>query len=98
MGDSRPRTRWTGRRAHTIQNVSSPLCRHFHLIYLTCTILMDQRYSFVDAQLGRKDERSKSLGAPYLLLLWAKTGESEIFVSLCNQSGTLNLCRKCEFL
>ncbi|KAI4245369.1 MAG: hypothetical protein LQ352_006574 [Teloschistes flavicans] len=49
---------------------------------------------FVNAQIGQRHERSKSSNAPYVILLWTKTGESEIAVSLCNQRDTLNLSRK----
>lgn len=49
---------------------------------------------FVNAQIGQRHERSKSSNAPYVILLWTKTGESEITVSLCNQRDTLNLSRK----
>ncbi|KAL8815669.1 MAG: hypothetical protein Q9223_005217 [Gallowayella weberi] len=50
--------------------------------------------SFVNAQVGQRHERSKSSNAPYVILLWTKTGESEISVSLCNQRDTMNLSRK----
>ncbi|KAL9607546.1 MAG: hypothetical protein Q9167_007549 [Letrouitia subvulpina] len=50
--------------------------------------------TFVDAQIGQRHERMKSTNVPYMLLLWTKTGESEIFVTLCNQRGTLNLRRR----
>lgn len=48
---------------------------------------------FVNAQLGDKDQRDKSHDAPYTLLLWTMKGETGLFVSLCNQSGTVNLAR-----
>ena len=48
----------------------------------------------VDAQLGSKDDRQKSSNAPYMLLLWTTAVENDIFISLCNQRGTVNLCRK----
>lgn len=57
----------------------------------------DERIMFrcwVNAQIGQRLERSKSSNAPYIVLLWTKAGESEIFVSLCNQRDTLNLSRK----
>ncbi|KAL8935897.1 MAG: hypothetical protein Q9211_004456 [Gyalolechia sp. 1 TL-2023] len=57
----------------------------------------DERVMFrcwVNAQIGQRHERSKSSNAPYVLLLWTQAGESEIFVSLCNQRDTLNLSRK----
>ena len=50
--------------------------------------------TFVNAQLGDKTERSKSSSAPYMLLLWTTAEQNDLFVSLCNQRGTLNLCRK----
>ncbi|KAI4185196.1 MAG: hypothetical protein LQ346_005959 [Caloplaca aetnensis] len=49
---------------------------------------------WVNAQIGQRDERSKSSSAPYVLLLWTKAGESEIFISLINQKDTVNLSRK----
>ncbi|KAI4113435.1 MAG: hypothetical protein LQ345_005585 [Seirophora villosa] len=49
---------------------------------------------WVNAQIGQRDERSKSSNAPYMIILWTKAGESEIFVSLVNQKDTLNLSRK----
>ncbi|KAL8968963.1 MAG: hypothetical protein Q9197_004590 [Variospora fuerteventurae] len=49
---------------------------------------------WVNAQIGQRDERSKSSNAPYVIILWTKLGESEIFVSLINQKDTLNLSRK----
>ncbi|KAI4287616.1 MAG: hypothetical protein L6R35_003123 [Caloplaca aegaea] len=49
---------------------------------------------WVNAQIGQRDERSKSSNAPYVIILWTKVGESEIFVSLINQKDTLNLSRK----
>ena len=49
--------------------------------------------TFVNAQLGDKDQRDKSRDAPYTLLLWTMRGETGLFVSLCNQSGTVNLAR-----
>jgi len=52
--------------------------------------------TFVDAQLGTKSQRSKSSSAPYMLLLWTKATLSDLFVSLCNQRGTVNLCKKME--
>ena len=51
---------------------------------------------FVNAQVGCKDERVKSQNAPYMLILWTRQGECEIFVSLCNQRSTLNLSRICK--
>lgn len=49
--------------------------------------------TFVNAQLGIKEHRSKSPTAPYLLLLWTTVGENDISLSLINQKGTLNLSR-----
>ena len=47
--------------------------------------------TFVNAQIGDPKRRSKSTSAPYLLLLWAQLGRSEISISLANQSGTVSL-------
>lgn len=49
---------------------------------------------FVNAQLGNTREGLKSVNASYMLLLWTRTGESEIFVSLFNQQRTVNLSRR----
>ena len=49
--------------------------------------------TFVNAAIGRKTHRMRSKGAPYMLLLSIKEGESEPKVTLCNQSGTLCLTR-----
>ena len=54
--------------------------------------------TFVNAEIGGKRYRMKSKGAPYLLLLSTKEGESEPRVTICNQSGTLGLSRECEQL
>ena len=50
--------------------------------------------TFVNAQFGIKEHRSKSFSAPYLLLLWTAAGENNIYLSLINHRGTLNLSRK----
>ncbi|KAG8531403.1 uncharacterized protein KY384_003032 [Bacidia gigantensis] len=49
--------------------------------------------TFVDASIGRKTNRMRSKGAPYMLLLSTVEGESEPKVTLCNQSGTVCLTR-----
>ena len=49
--------------------------------------------TFVNAQIGAKKIRVKTQDAPYMLLLWTRNGESELYVSLCNQLNTLNLCK-----
>ena len=49
--------------------------------------------TFVNAAIGGKRHRMRSKGAPYMLLLSTKEGESEPKVTLCNQSGTLCLTR-----
>ncbi|KAL9099199.1 MAG: hypothetical protein Q9163_005264 [Psora crenata] len=49
--------------------------------------------TFVDAAIGSKKYRMRSKGAPYMILLSTKVGESEPKVTLCNQSGTLCLTR-----
>ena len=50
--------------------------------------------TFVNAQLGSRSHRSKSPSAPYMLLLWTAVGSCDIFVSLCNHRGSVNLSRK----
>lgn len=49
--------------------------------------------TFVDAQLGKKKAKDKSFDARYMLILWTCQGETGLFVSLCNQDGTINLAR-----
>ncbi len=50
--------------------------------------------TFVNAQIGSRYGRSKSPSAPYMLLLWTAADDCDIFVSLCNQRGSVNLSRK----
>ena len=50
--------------------------------------------TFVNAQLGSRHNRSKSPSAPYMLLLWTAADDCDIFVSLCNHRGSVNLSRK----
>lgn len=50
--------------------------------------------TFVNAQLGSRSGRSKSPSAPYMLLVWTAADECDIFVSLCNHRGSVNLSRK----
>jgi hypothetical protein len=52
--------------------------------------------TFVNAGIGSKKFRMRTKGAPYMLLLVTKDGESEPKVILCNQSGKLCLQRDCE--
>lgn len=49
--------------------------------------------TFVNAAIGGKRSRVKSRGAPYILILSTKEGESEPKVTFCNQSGTICLTR-----
>ncbi|KAF8244449.1 hypothetical protein K440DRAFT_663480, partial [Wilcoxina mikolae CBS 423.85] len=49
--------------------------------------------AFVNAAIGVRALRVRSRGAPYICVLWTKGGESEPKITLCNQSGSLNLCR-----
>lgn len=51
--------------------------------------------TFVNAGIGGKKFRMRTKGAPYLLLLATREGESEPKIILCNQSGTLCLQRDC---
>lgn len=53
--------------------------------------------TFVNAEIGGKRYRMRTKGAPYMLLLSTKEGESEPKVTLCNQSGTLCLQRDCNY-
>ena len=50
--------------------------------------------TFVNAQLGNRSNRSKSPSAPYMLLSWTAADNCDIFVSLCNHRGSVNLSRK----
>ena len=50
--------------------------------------------TFVNAQLGKRSNRSKSPSAPYMLLLWTAADSSDMFISLCNHRGSVNLSRK----
>ena len=52
--------------------------------------------TFVNAGIGSKRLRMRTKGAPYMLLLSTRNGESEPKITLCNQSGTLCLQRDCE--
>ncbi|CAI7656315.1 unnamed protein product [Penicillium glandicola] len=49
--------------------------------------------TFVNASIGGKKSRMRTKGAPYMLLLATREGESEPKIVLCNQSGTLCLER-----
>ncbi|KAL8788712.1 MAG: hypothetical protein Q9213_001526 [Squamulea squamosa] len=49
--------------------------------------------TFVNAAIGSKRYRIKSRGAPYMLILSTKDGESQPKVTLCNQSGSISLTR-----
>lgn len=53
--------------------------------------------TFVNAEIGGKRFRLRKKGAPYMLLLSTKEGESEPKVTICNQSGTLCLQRDCKY-
>jgi hypothetical protein len=53
--------------------------------------------TFVNAEIGAKRYRMRKKGAPYMLLLSTKEGESEPKVTICNQSGTLCLQRDCQW-
>ncbi|KAJ5225670.1 hypothetical protein N7468_006895 [Penicillium chermesinum] len=52
--------------------------------------------TFVNAGIGAKTSRLRTRGAPYLLLLATKDGESEPKIIICNQSGSLCLQRDFE--
>ena len=49
--------------------------------------------TFVNAQIGPRGARMKSLNGPYLLVVFCKEGRSELIVSLFNQHKTINLSR-----
>ena len=50
--------------------------------------------TFVNARLGPKTKCARSSRAPYMLLLWVMTGDNDLFISLCNLQGTVDLWRK----
>lgn len=52
--------------------------------------------AFVNAAIGSKRHRIKSKGAPYMLLLYTKKGESEIQVTISSQSGSCGPNRSCK--
>lgn len=52
--------------------------------------------TFVNASIGSKKHRIKSKGAPYMLLLYTKKGESEIQVTMSIQSGNCGLDMSCK--
>lgn len=52
--------------------------------------------TYVNAQLGEREHRSKSSSAPYMLLLWTTGQQSDLLISVCNQRGTVNLSRKLQ--
>ncbi|KAI4105822.1 MAG: hypothetical protein LQ345_007213 [Seirophora villosa] len=49
--------------------------------------------TFVNAAIGCKRCRIKSRGAPYMLILSTKAGESQPKVTICNQIGTMSMTR-----
>ncbi|PLN80979.1 hypothetical protein BDW42DRAFT_169717 [Aspergillus taichungensis] len=49
--------------------------------------------TFVNAGIGSKKLRMRKKGAPYMLLLTTREGESEPKIAICNQSGTFCLQR-----
>lgn len=52
--------------------------------------------TFVNAGIGSKKLRMRTRGAPYMLLLSTRYGESEPKVTICNQHGTFCLQRDCR--
>ncbi|PYH95253.1 hypothetical protein BO71DRAFT_377842 [Aspergillus ellipticus CBS 707.79] len=52
--------------------------------------------TFVNAGIGSKKLRMRTKGAPYMLLLSTKYGESDPKVTICNQCGTFCLQRDLE--
>lgn len=53
--------------------------------------------TFVNAGIGGKKFRIRTKGAPYMLLLVSREGESEPKIIVCNQNGSLCLERECQF-
>lgn len=52
--------------------------------------------TFVNARIGSRRYRTRSKGAPYMLLLYTKKGESEIQVTMSSQSGNCGLNMSCK--
>ncbi|PWW73601.1 hypothetical protein C7212DRAFT_365719 [Tuber magnatum] len=48
---------------------------------------------FVNAELGARNVRVRTRDARYVLILWTEEGQSELKITLCNQSGTLGISR-----
>lgn len=48
--------------------------------------------TFVAAKLGKAGNKHRG---HYVLLVWSMSGASDLQISLCNQSGSLNLSREC---
>lgn len=48
------------------------------------------------AGVGLRQLRVETESAPYLVVIWTKDGESEMKITFCNQSGSLNLTRDCR--
>lgn len=48
------------------------------------------------AGVGLRQLRVETESAPYLVVIWTKGGESEMKITFCNQSGSLNLTRDCK--
>ena len=53
--------------------------------------------TFVNAGIGGKKSRMRTKGAPYMLLIITREGESEPKIVICNQSGTFCLERDCKW-
>lgn len=53
--------------------------------------------TFVNAGIGGKKSRMRTKGAPYMLLLATREGESEPKIVLCNQTGSFCLERNCKW-
>ncbi|KAE8385322.1 hypothetical protein BDV23DRAFT_176335 [Aspergillus alliaceus] len=53
--------------------------------------------TLVNAGIGSKRLRMRTKGAPYMLLLSTREGESEPKIPICNQSGTISLQRDCLY-
>jgi hypothetical protein len=52
--------------------------------------------AFVNAAIGVRALRVRSKGAPYICVLWTKSGESEPKITLCNQSGCYSEAISCS--
>lgn len=54
--------------------------------------------SFVNAEIGGRELRNRSVNQPYMLILHCHDSHPEPKITLCSQRGLLNLTKDCECL